>query len=52
MNKYELEDISRVAELPYNWDKLTNKTLLISGGTGFIGTFLCNVYVIEMKNII
>lgn len=43
MNKYELEDISRVAELPYNWDKLTNKTLLISGGTGFIGTFLCNV---------
>lgn len=43
MNKFELEDISRVGELPYQWDKLSNKTLLISGGTGFIGTFLCNV---------
>lgn len=43
MNKYEIEDIKNVAELPYNWDKLTNKRILISGGTGFIGTFLCNV---------
>lgn len=43
MNKLELEDIKDVAELPYNWDILTNKTLLISGGTGFIGSFLCNV---------
>lgn len=43
MNKLELEDIKLVGELPYKWDKLTNKTLLISGGTGFIGTFLCNV---------
>ena len=43
MNKLELEDIAYVGELPYAWDRLTNKTLLISGGTGFIGTFLCNV---------
>lgn len=43
MNKLELEDIALVGELKYNWDKLTNKTILISGGTGFIGTFLCNV---------
>lgn len=43
MTKLELEDIKLVGELPYKWDKLTNKTLLISGGTGFIGTFLCNV---------
>ncbi len=43
MTNLEFEDISNVAELPYNWDKLSNKTLLISGGTGFIGSFLCNV---------
>lgn len=43
MTSLELEDIKNVAELDYNWDKLTNKTILISGGTGFIGTFLCNV---------
>ena len=43
MNDLELQDIELVGELPYKWDKLTNKTLLISGGTGFIGTFLCNV---------
>lgn len=43
MNKIELEDVRTVAELPYSWDKISNKTILISGGTGFIGTFLCNV---------
>ena len=43
MNRLELEDIKNVAELPYSWNKLSEKTLLISGGTGFIGSFLCNV---------
>ncbi len=43
MNKLEMEDIKRVAELPYPWDLLTGKTLLISGGAGFIGSFLCEV---------
>lgn len=43
MNKLEIEDIISVGELPYNWDKLSNKTIVISGGTGFIGSFLCDV---------
>lgn len=43
MTKLEEEDIKKVAELPYAWDKLTGKTILISGGTGFIGSFLCEV---------
>lgn len=43
MNRLELEDVQLVAELCYNWEKLTNKTILISGGTGFLGTFLCDV---------
>ena len=44
----ELEDIEKVATLPYRWDKLNNKTILISGGTGFIGSFITEV--IRYKN--
>lgn len=43
MNSLELEDIKNVATIDCKWDKLTNKTILISGGTGFIGSFFCNV---------
>lgn len=43
MTNLELEDIKRVAELSYDWNKLNGKTVLISGGTGFIGSFICNV---------
>lgn len=39
----ELQDIERIAELPYKWEELNNKTIMISGGTGFIGTFISNV---------
>ena len=31
-------EIKSIAELPYSWDKIKDKTILISGGTGFIGT--------------
>lgn len=43
MTDLEAQDIETIAELPYEWDKLNGKTLLISGGTGFIGTFISNV---------
>lgn len=39
----ELEDIKYVANFNINWNKLKNKTLLISGATGFIGSYLCDV---------
>lgn len=39
----ELEDVKRIAELPYDWGRFDGKTLLISGGTGFIGNFICDV---------
>lgn len=48
MNSLEKEDIITVAELQYNWDKLKNKTILISGGTGFIGQFF--IEVIKYRN--
>lgn len=43
MTELEREDIKIVAEQPYDWNRLTNKTILISGGTGFIGTFIIGV---------
>lgn len=43
MTELEKIDISRVVELPYAWEKLDNKIILISGGTGFIGSFISDV---------
>ena len=43
MTNWEQEDIRAVAELPYDWARLSGKTLMISGGTGFIGSFLIDV---------
>ena len=43
MTNLEQEDIKIVAEQQYDWNKLTNKTILISGGTGFVGRFIIEV---------
>lgn len=37
------DDIIKVASLDYDWNKLNGKTLLISGGTGFIGSAIIDV---------
>lgn len=37
------EDVLSVAELGLPWDRLREKTLLITGGTGLIGSFLIDV---------
>lgn len=44
MEDLELQDIINVATLPYSWSKLDNKTIMISGATGFIGSFITNVF--------
>ncbi len=38
-----VEDVKRVASLDLPWEKLHGKTLLITGGTGLIGSFLIDV---------
>lgn len=38
-----VEDVRRVASLDLPWEKLRGKTLLITGGTGLIGSFLIDV---------
>ncbi|MCH5154158.1 MAG: NAD-dependent epimerase/dehydratase family protein [Clostridiales bacterium] len=44
MTDLELQDIRRIAELDYDFSRLDGKTVLISGGTGFIGQFLISVF--------
>ena len=43
MTNLELQDIKKIAELPYRWEVLNNKTIMISGGTGFIGSFISDI---------
>lgn len=43
------EDIERIAELEYSWDKFYEKTLLIAGASGMIGTFLVDVLMYRNK---
>ena len=38
-----IEDVKRVASLDLPWNKLQGKTILITGGTGLIGSFLIDV---------
>ena len=38
-----LEDVKRVATLDLPWSKLREKTILITGGTGLIGSFFIDV---------
>ena len=40
--KYERE-IKTLSSLPYKWDRLNGKTILISGGTGLIGSLFLDV---------
>lgn len=35
MTNLKKEEIKVIAELPYNWEKIKDKTVLISGGNGF-----------------
>ncbi len=44
------EDIEITAALDLPWEKLENKTVLISGATGMIGSFLVDVIVHKNKN--
>lgn len=44
MEELEIQDITNVANLPYGWNRFNDKTILISGGTGFIGAFIANVF--------
>ena len=42
-NELYLEDVEAVAGLPLPWEKFVDKTLMLSGATGLIGSFLVDV---------
>lgn len=42
-NKFYNEDLAYVANLELPWDKLRDKSIMISGATGLIGSFLVDV---------
>lgn len=44
MNPLYLDDVKKVAMLALPWKKIDGKSLLISGGNGFIGSFLIDVF--------
>lgn len=44
LSELEKADIRRVADMPCHWERLKDKTVVISGGTGFIGSFLTEVF--------
>ena len=48
-NTQYMEDVRSVAELQLPWNKLQNKSIMLSGATGLIGSFLIDV--ILEKNI-
>lgn len=48
-NELYLEDIKEVAEYQFDWNKLNNKTIMISGSTGLIGKFLIDVIMYKNK---
>lgn len=43
-NSWEyLDDVRNVATLPLPWERLNNKSILVSGATGLLGSFLVDV---------
>lgn len=42
-NKKYIEDVEYVAKLDLPWNKMADRSILISGATGLIGSFLVDV---------
>lgn len=42
-NRQYLEDVETIADVDLPWDKLQNKSVLLSGATGLLGSFLVDV---------
>ncbi len=42
-NKHYMEDVKKIAALSLPWEQLENSSILISGATGMIGSFLIDV---------
>ena len=56
MNVYDnslyLEDVNYVANLNLPWEKLNNKSIMISGATGLIGSMLVDIIMSKNNDIV
>ena len=48
-NELYLEDIANIAECSLGWEQLKNKSILITGATGLIATFLIDILMYRNK---
>ena len=48
-NELYRKDIAYVAQLALPWEKLKDKSIMISGATGLIGSFLIDVLMYKIK---
>ncbi len=46
-----MDDVKTIANADYNWEKLKDKSLAISGATGMIGSFLVDVLMYRNRNV-
>jgi len=49
-NELYQEDIKKCSKLPIDWEKLENKSVLITGASGLIGSFLIDVLMYKQLN--
>lgn len=49
-NTLYIEDLKKIADLPIEWSSLQNKSILITGATGMIGTVLVDVLMWQNRN--
>ena len=42
-NQQYLEDVKKIADIQFPWENLNNKSILITGASGMIGSFLIDV---------
>lgn len=48
-NPFYREDVAYIASLDLPWDKIQGKSMLLSGASGLIGSFLIDVIMKKMK---
>ena len=48
-NELYMEDLRYVSELPLPWEKLKNRSVMISGATGLVGSFLIDVLMLKNR---
>ena len=50
MNKILNEDLMDIIEQPVNWEKLANKTVMVTGASGMIGSYFVRT-LLKLKEV-